>query len=65
MNLSKEEREELNNLLSDRKIKLPDFRRVVNASGGNYHWLQQNLAKFNGEVLAQSSRLQQLLNLKP
>lgn len=59
MNLSTEAREELNKLLSNRKLKIPDFRRVVSPAACNYAWLQRNLMICNSEAV--SDRLKELL----
>lgn len=61
MNLSREEQNELNTLLSSRKLDLPDFRREVSPSGNNYSWLQTNIQKRNLNI---SPRLKQLLYIK-
>lgn len=64
MNLSKDDVAELNGILADKKaINLPDFRRTVTASGGNYQWLQQHITKFNAEAVEGNPRLKQLLRL--
>jgi hypothetical protein len=61
MNLNHEELEELNSLLSSRKIKIPDFRRKVGPTGVNLQWLKTNLMKFNSSVV--NERIKQLLGI--
>lgn len=61
MNISQKELTELNQLLSDPKLDLPEFRRQVGANAANYQWLQTKLLKRNNNV---SSRLIELLNIK-
>lgn len=64
MRLTKTELLELNQILSNRKhIKLPDFRRVVDASGRNYQWIKSNICKFNASYVNSNLRLQELLDL--
>ena len=61
MNLNKEQVEELNTLLADKKLNLPDFRKEVTKGGSNYIWLQKNITKKNPQV---SERLKELLQIK-
>lgn len=61
MKLNAAELEELNTLLADRKIDIPDFRRSVTASGNNYAWLQRNITIRNPNI---SARLKNLLGMK-
>ena len=61
MKLNAAELEELNQLLSDKKIDIPDFRRTVNPSGNNYQWLQRNITIRNPGI---SDRLKVLLTMK-
>lgn len=61
MNLNTNELEELNSLLADKKIDIPEFRRSVTASGNNYAWLQRNIAIRNPGI---STRLKTLLGMK-
>lgn len=61
MKLNAAELEELNQLLSDKKIDIPDFRRTVNPSGNNYQWLQRNITIRNPGI---SDRLKVLLSMK-
>ena len=61
MKLNTAELEELNQLLSDKKIDIPDFRRTVNPSGNNYQWLQRNITIRNPGI---SDRLKMLLSMK-
>ena len=61
MKLNTAELEELNQLLSDKKIDIPDFRRTVNPSGNNYQWLQRNITIRNPGI---SDRLKVLLSMK-
>lgn len=37
----------LNELLADRKLDLPQHRRVVDASGGNLKWLRDHIRTRN------------------
>lgn len=37
----------LNELLADRKLDLPQHRRVVDTSGGNLKWLREHIRKRN------------------
>lgn len=52
--------EELNQLLSDKKINLPDHRRKVQRRTHNYQWLQSNILTRNPNI---SDNLRALLNL--
>ena len=61
MKLNAVELEELNGLLTDKKIDLPEFRRSVTASGNNYQWLQRNILIRNPNI---SDRLKNLLGMK-
>lgn len=61
MKLSPTELEELNNLLSNNKIDIPDFRRTISPSGNNYTWLQRNIITRNPGI---SNRLKDLLCIK-
>lgn len=61
MNLNAEELEELNCLLADKKIDIPEFRRNVSASGNNYQWLQRNILIRNPNI---NDRLKNLLGIK-
>jgi len=45
--LSKEEIIEVNYLLKSKDLNLPDFRRVIQKSGGNYRWLQKHISERN------------------
>lgn len=47
MRISLEELTELNKLLSDKTIDIPEFRREVAKTGLNYNWLQKNIKKRN------------------
>lgn len=60
MNLSEEERQELNSLLKNTSLELPDFRREVSISGNNYIWLQKNIIKKNSNI---NSRIKELLRI--
>lgn len=62
MQLHPHQVERLNQLLADRELKLPGFRRVVTAGGGNYQWLRRNLAKFNADRI--TAELTSLLALE-
>ena len=35
--------DELNELLKDKAILIPDFRRSVSSSGQNLHWLKKHI----------------------
>ena len=61
MKLNAVELEELNGLLTDKKIDIPEFRRSVTASGNNYQWLQRNITIRNPGI---SDRLKVLLSMK-
>lgn len=61
MKLNAPELEELNVLLGDNKIDIPEFRRSVTASGNNYQWLQRNILIRNPNI---SVRLKNLLGMK-
>ena len=52
--------EELNQLLSDKKINLPDHRRKVQRRTHNYQWLQSNILTRNPHI---SDDLRVLLKL--
>lgn len=60
MQLTKEELVELNHLLKTSKLKLPEFRLSVSASGNNYAWLQKKLLASNPDA---PSRLRELLKI--
>jgi hypothetical protein len=55
--LSKEELVELNTLLKNRKLDLPDFRREVGTSGSNYQWLQRNIKIRNPDITPELNKL--------
>lgn len=61
MNLSKLEIVELNSLLKNTNIDLPDFKRKVGDSGNNYKWLQKNILVRNPNV---SDRVKELLHIQ-
>lgn len=61
MKLNAVELEELNGLLTDKKIDIPEFRRSVTASGNNYQWLQRNILIRNPNI---NDRLKNLLGMK-
>ncbi len=61
MKLNAVELEELNGLLTDKKIDIPEFRRSVTASGNNYQGLQRNILIRNPNI---SDRLKNLLGMK-
>jgi hypothetical protein len=44
MPLSKSELDELNILLKDKKIDIPDFRRSVGSGGQNGDWIKKKIA---------------------
>ncbi len=60
MNLNKEQVEELNTLLAQNKLNLPDFRKEVTKGGSNYVWLQKNITKKNPQI---PERLKELLQI--
>lgn len=60
MNLKPFEQQELNQLLADKKLDIPSFRREVNPSGNNYVWLQKNIQKRNPNI---PKRLKELLRI--
>lgn len=55
------ELDELNSLLADKNIDIPEFRRSVTASGNNYQWLQRNILIRNPGI---NDRLKNLLGMK-
>lgn len=59
--LTKQETESLNELLQDKALDLPPFRREVSHTGHNYDWLQANIAKRNKNL---NPLLKQLLRLE-
>ena len=61
MNLSKIELDELNNLLKNPKLDIPDFRREVSSNGCNYSWLQKHIQQRNSNI---EKRCLELLNIK-
>ncbi len=61
MKLSKEEISELNSLLRDKRLDIPDFRRTVNESGGNFSWLQKHVTTRNPKI---NKRILELLGIK-
>ncbi|MDD2819183.1 MAG: hypothetical protein PHN51_10390 [Candidatus Nanopelagicales bacterium] len=58
--LTKTQLEELNQLLTNKDLVLPDFRRTVHATGGNIDWLRKNLLKRNPNA---SPTLRKLLSI--
>ena len=60
MNLKPFELQELNQLLADKKLDIPSFRREVSPSGNNYVWLQKNIQKRNPNI---PKRLKELLRI--
>ena len=60
MPINKEHIDELNELLKDKKIELPDFRRAVSLSGQNTQWLKKNIAVRNPNL---PERLKDLIAL--
>lgn len=61
MKLNPVELKELNSLLSDKRIDVPDFRRTVSSNGHNYVWLSNNITIRNPGI---SARLKDLLSIK-
>lgn len=47
MILSKETCERLNELLKDKSIDIPDFRRTVSHTGNNVEWLRKRIQTRN------------------
>ena len=47
MKLNPAQLNELNTLLADKNLNIPEFRRSVHATGGNVNWLRKNLLKRN------------------
>jgi hypothetical protein len=60
MALTKAHIDELNELLKDKKIILPDFRRAVSTTGQNTQWLKKNIATRNPQL---PTRIKELINL--
>lgn len=60
MNLKSTELQELNQLLVDKNLDIPSFRREVTPSGNNYVWLQKNIRKRNPNI---PKRLKELLKI--
>jgi hypothetical protein len=60
MKLTKDELNELNIILKNRNIVLPDFRKVVSNTGQNYNWLRKHIVRDNPNI---SSRLKYLLSI--
>lgn len=52
--------EELNHLLSDKKLSLPEHRRQVKRQTHNYQWLQANILTRNPNIC---EKLRELLKL--
>lgn len=61
MNISKEEIVELNSLLKNTNINIPDFKRVVGPSGNNYKWLQTHILVRNQNL---NPRIKELLHIQ-
>ena len=61
MNLTDEQIDKLNELLKDKSLDLPEFRRTVNKSGSNYTWLRRNIWIRNMNL---SDEIQTLLRIK-
>ena len=60
MILNEKQRTRLNELLKDKSLDLPEFRRTVDKSGGNYPWLRRNIEIRNPNL---SNELKDLLDL--
>lgn len=60
MNLNKEELSELNTLLKNTNIEIPDFRREVSPNGNNYKWLQKHITARNPNI---NPRVKELLHV--
>lgn len=45
LNLTKEQIDELNELLKTSGLNIPEYRKEVSYSGRNIDWLRRNLAK--------------------
>ena len=61
MNLKAVELQELNSLLKDSPLDIPNLRKSVNSTGSNYKWLQKHITKRNSDI---EPRLVELLRLK-
>lgn len=60
MQLTEEKSARLSQLLNDKKIDIPDFRRTVSSTGANYTWLQKHIKTRNPNL---SPEILKLLNL--
>lgn len=56
---------EVNQLLKSKNLDLPDFRRVVQKSGGNYRWLQRHILDRNPTLPDRLGYLLDLTEIKP
>lgn len=57
--LTKEEVQELNSLLADKSINIPDFRREIHITGNNVDWLRKRIHLRNPNL---NPRITALLN---
>lgn len=57
--LTKEEIQELNALLADKSINIPDFRREVHITGSNLDWLRKRIHDRNPKL---NQRITELLD---
>lgn len=62
MNLTAPQLQQLNTLLKNKNIDVPEFRRVVSPTGNNYTWLQRNILIRNPSI---NNELRVLLGMKP
>lgn len=58
MNLNKSQIEELNQLLKDNTIVLPEFRRSISSTGQNAQWIKKNIHTRNPHL---SQRVKELV----
>lgn len=47
MQLTQEKSSRLTELLKNKNIDIPDFRRTVSSTGSNFAWLQKNIRTRN------------------
>lgn len=57
MSLTKTELDELNALLKDKKIDVPDFRRTISSSGQNADWIKKKIKLKNPALPARVLQL--------
>ena len=61
MALTKDEIKEINTLLADKSLDIPDFRRTISESGQNAAWVKKKLLT-NPKNQGASARLRQLID---